>query len=112
MTARRWAIAGLVILLAVIIGVLARWNLSQQEASVTPEAPSAAAPETPVAEPPPSTAAKMPEDPSAPAPSGPTFDVVRVEPDGGAVIAGRAAPDADVELLSNGSEIERTKSNE
>src|SRR5262245_35965157 len=103
MTPRRWAIAGLVILLAVIIGVLARWNLSQQEASVTPEAPSMAAPEPPPAVAPPQTAAPMPEDPSAPATSGPTFDVVRVEPTGEAVIAGRAAPDTDVELRSNGS---------
>ncbi len=32
----------------------------------------------------------------------PTFDIARIEPTGEAVIAGRAAPDATVELLRNG----------
>ncbi len=33
---------------------------------------------------------------------GPSFDVVRIEPNGDAVVAGRAAPGATVELLRNG----------
>ena len=37
----------------------------------------------------------------------PTFDVARVEPSGDAVIAGRAAPGATVELLRNGEPHDR-----
>ncbi|GGC72994.1 hypothetical protein GCM10010994_34220 [Chelatococcus reniformis] len=43
----------------------------------------------------------------APDPSQPVFDVVRVEPNGEAVIAGRAAPRSTVELLRNGVVVER-----
>jgi nucleoid-associated protein YgaU len=43
---------------------------------------------------------------AAPAPS---FDLVRVEPTGDAVMAGRAAPMATVEVLSNGAVISTTK---
>ncbi|SEP07250.1 Nucleoid-associated protein YgaU, contains BON and LysM domains [Methylobacterium sp. ap11] len=38
-------------------------------------------------------------------PPAPSFDVVRVEPNGDAVIAGRAAPDATVELLVDGRPV-------
>ena len=38
----------------------------------------------------------------------PAFDVVRVEPDGESVVAGRAAPGASVELLRNGVVHDRT----
>ncbi len=39
----------------------------------------------------------------------PRFDIVRVNPQGGAVIAGRAAPGSEVILRSNGHEIGRTR---
>lgn len=39
--------------------------------------------------------------------SGPTFDVVRVEPNGDSVIAGRAAPGATIDLLRNGEPFAR-----
>jgi hypothetical protein len=39
----------------------------------------------------------------------PSFDLVRVEPDGSAVIAGRAAPYADLILLHNGEPIGKVK---
>lgn len=39
---------------------------------------------------------------------GPRFDVVRVSPDGGSVIAGRARPGAEVTVLDKGEEIGRT----
>ncbi len=42
----------------------------------------------------------------------PSFDIVRVAPGGSAVVAGRAAPDADVALLDNGREIGRAKADE
>ena len=41
--------------------------------------------------------------------SGPTFDVVRVEPDGSSVIAGRSIPGAEILLLLNGAVHERAK---
>jgi nucleoid-associated protein YgaU len=40
--------------------------------------------------------------PAAPTPIVPSFDIVRVEPNGDSVIAGRAAPGATIELLRNG----------
>jgi nucleoid-associated protein YgaU len=39
----------------------------------------------------------------------PSFDIVRVERDGRAVIAGRAAPDAEVEVRSGGQVIDRVR---
>ena len=39
----------------------------------------------------------------------PTFDVARIGPDGRAVIAGRAQPDAKVVLLDGGKEIAQTR---
>jgi nucleoid-associated protein YgaU len=58
--------------------------------------PSGAAPAEPV-RPAPDQAAKPDADPIAP-----SFDVVRDEPDGESVIAGRGAPGATIELLRNG----------
>ncbi|MCZ7453989.1 LysM peptidoglycan-binding domain-containing protein [Rhizobium rhizogenes] len=54
--------------------------------------------------------------PAVPAPAGaaqatpgvPTFDVLRVEPDGSAVVAGKAQPGAKLEILSNGKVIAQT----
>jgi LysM repeat protein len=43
--------------------------------------------------------------PAAPADEAPTFDVVRVEPDGSTVVAGRAAPGAKVVMRVDGAEI-------
>lgn len=116
MTARRLAIFGLVILLAVALGVFARWQVTRNEAAapqaesapVTAEqAPQAVAPQ----DIPPQAAAPMPEEPGQGA-TRPTFDVVRVEPGGEAIIAGRAAPGSEVELLANGNVIDRTRANE
>jgi nucleoid-associated protein YgaU len=109
MSARRLAVFGLVIFLAVVIGVLARREV--MDWSGAPEAPAV------TAETPPKTVAPMAEDPAQPgapamAPTRPTFDVVRVEPRGDAIIAGRAAPGSEVELLANGGVIDRTKANE
>ncbi|WP_282181021.1 LysM peptidoglycan-binding domain-containing protein [Aliiroseovarius marinus] len=46
-----------------------------------------------------------PTEPSA-SPNAPAFDVVRVDPDGRAVVAGHAAPGASVQLSFNGTPIE------
>ncbi len=40
--------------------------------------------------------------------AGPTFDIARIEPNGDAVIAGRAAPGVSVELLRDGEVHDRT----
>jgi hypothetical protein len=45
------------------------------------------------------------------APARPSFDIVRVSPDGAAVIAGRAAPNADVTISDQGGEIGRARAN-
>lgn len=49
----------------------------------------------------------------APAPNGaaqlPSFDVLRVEPDGSAVIAGKAQPNSNLEILNNGQVIAQSK---
>src|SRR5258708_336203 len=44
---------------------------------------------------------------TAPVPGAPSFDVVRVNPRGEAVIAGRAAPGAEVRVLDGDREIGR-----
>lgn len=48
-----------------------------------------------------------PPSPPAGGDSGPEFDIVRIEPNGEAVIAGRATPGATVELLRNGQPHDR-----
>jgi nucleoid-associated protein YgaU len=59
----------------------------------------------------PTGSARTPGDPPAPmpAPVVPDFDVVRVEPNGEAVIAGRAAPNAAVALLVDGKPVAQTR---
>ncbi|WP_427022975.1 LysM peptidoglycan-binding domain-containing protein [Aureimonas ureilytica] len=86
-------------------------------APVSASAPAASAPEAPKQEAstPAPAASTQPATPAEPAkaqeaasaasaePSAPSFDVVRVEPDGATVLAGRAAPNATVSL-QNGTE--------
>jgi nucleoid-associated protein YgaU len=74
----------------------------------TAPAPSGAAPATSVQNQPPPAASVVPQPALAaatPAPSpeaiAPSFDIVRVEPNGDSVIAGRSAPGATIELLRN-----------
>ncbi|WP_343079398.1 LysM peptidoglycan-binding domain-containing protein [Ostreiculturibacter nitratireducens] len=79
--------------------------------------PTAAAPET-VAEP--ETSASVPETTAAPAqpepapapaamPAAPTFDTVRSEADGSTLVAGKAAPGAEVRVLVDMAEAARVK---
>lgn len=44
-----------------------------------------------------------------PAPGPPTFDILRVEPDGSVVIAGKAAPATDIEILGAGKVLGKTR---
>ena len=74
--------------------------------AVAPEAAPAPAPAAPTAHAP---AAQRPPEAAAPSPA-PRFDVVRVGARGTAVIAGRAAPGAEVLLFANGErELARTR---
>ena len=56
----------------------------------------------------PETVPETPELPEAAAPEPPVFDVVRVDADGNALIAGRAMPNAEVSVLLDGVEVSKT----
>lgn len=53
-----------------------------------------------------------PETPSAPPGDEPSFDVVRIEPDGSGLVAGRAKPGAEVDVVVDGEVIAQTKADE
>jgi nucleoid-associated protein YgaU len=70
-----------------------------------PKEPAAAAPRIP-----PAAVASDQGDPAGIEPgAAPSFDIVRIAPDGRAVMAGRAAPDAEVELRSGDRVIDRVR---
>ncbi|SIP92888.1 LysM domain-containing protein [Rhizobium sp. RU20A] len=75
---------------------------SAGEGATNPDAAaSAAAPETQATDAQPSAASPaQPSDQTAASTGMPSFDVLRVEPDGSAVIAGRAAPNTTIRILS------------
>ncbi|CAN7216988.1 LysM peptidoglycan-binding domain-containing protein [Agrobacterium tumefaciens] len=56
----------------------------------------------------PAKPAAAPPDAAQSSAATPTFDVLRVEPDGSAVIAGKAQPGAKLEILSNGKVVAQT----
>lgn len=104
--------AAAVAVVAVLLGVLdEEWPQTPATSQNASPSLSAESPGTqPSASPPATAPAPTPVDPSAApagkaaaspaeAPIAPSFDVVRVEPDGESVIAGRAAPGATIELL-------------
>jgi nucleoid-associated protein YgaU len=81
----------------------------QQQAAVQPQAtvePAPAATPQPAPEPTPAPEAATP-----PKPMAPSFDTVRVEPTGDAVIAGRAEPGSEVIVKHNGNVIGTTVAN-
>ena len=88
---------------------------SQQAASAAAQTPAPAAPApaaaSPTASRPPAQVASKPAS-AAPAPepepTPPQFDIVRVEPSGEAVIAGRAAPKAKVTVTDHGQVVAET----
>ncbi|MGE3247572.1 MAG: LysM peptidoglycan-binding domain-containing protein [Beijerinckiaceae bacterium] len=71
--------------------------LPSKPADAGPQKPSAASP------------AAGPASAKSPDPARPAFDIVRVEPSGDAVVAGRAQPGADVELLNKGKPVASAK---
>ena len=79
-------------------------------ATATPAETRRAEPSVPAAAPGPAPPAEQPAAAAREAPVAPSFDVVRVEPTGESVIAGRAAPGATVELLRNGKSHARVAS--
>ncbi len=92
-----WRVAGLVAG-AALLGLAVWWGSASHR---TPpiEVPSASI--APVA----STVVAQAPAPAAAAPTAPSFDIVRVNPQGNTVIAGRAAPGAEVSVQQNGQEI-------
>ncbi|MDE2200544.1 MAG: LysM peptidoglycan-binding domain-containing protein [Rhodospirillales bacterium] len=60
---------------------------------------------------PPAATAPAPNASAGSAPAAPSFDIVRVGPGGDAVLAGRAAPGAQVTVTGNGKTIGRTTAN-
>lgn len=90
----------------------AQTQTAQTQTVATQTAPTPAAPvrivpaETATTQ---ATAAPTAPDQTATGPEAPSFDVVRISPQGSAVVAGRAAPNADVTLLDNGRAIGHTQ---
>jgi nucleoid-associated protein YgaU len=74
-------------------------------ASAPPESKAPVVPPAPLAVPAPSPAATASASDEKPSSLKPTFDVVTVDPSGEAVIAGRAAPNAKVELRDAGKGV-------
>jgi nucleoid-associated protein YgaU len=102
-TMARWPLL-LGALAAVVAGVVA-WFVMRPGPAPTPVVAGTVAPSVPAPAPPPAPAA-------TPAPGAPSFDIVRVTPEGNAVIAGRAAPSAEVTLRDNGTAIGSVKADE
>lgn len=95
---RREAVVGLVAVAVLAVAGIAYWRWSGESRVAPPRV--AVAPPPPIqAAPPPGAVAPTSPSPVAPAPS---FDVVRISPQGEAVIAGRAAPGAEVTVLDDG----------
>ncbi len=75
------------------------------QAAVVPVAPPVVTAPPPAPPAPPVAAVAVPVPVPVPVPVAPSFDVVRVNPTGDAVIAGRAEPGASVAILDNGTKI-------
>ena len=113
-----WAAAGLGLLAmtGVVLGLWYTMSDSRrvEEAGRAPAepVPTAAAPAAPASDDALAAGEADRDDPSAPtvqehsaSTMAPTFDLIRIEPDGQAVIAGRAAPETELILLDNGQPI-------
>ncbi|MBS0561206.1 MAG: LysM peptidoglycan-binding domain-containing protein [Proteobacteria bacterium] len=88
------ALLGLVVLAAAAVFGLRVAHLRQQAANLRGPAAPALAPPHP---------APAPSPPPGPPP--PSFDIVRIAPNGDAVLAGRAAPGAEVSVLADGKPV-------
>jgi len=92
---RRDAVIGLIVVAVVVVAGIAYWRWSAEQ-------PAAPPPVVATEPPPPAPAAPPP-----PAAAAPSFDIVRVNPQGEAVIAGRAAPGAEVTVRDGNKELGR-----
>lgn len=102
----RWLAALLIAVVAV--GAVAWWTLrGAPEPLDMPEAPPAEPVASAPAEAEAAPAAATPPDPAAAI--APSVDVVRIEPDGGTVIAGRAAPGSELIVLDRGTPLGTVK---
>ena len=105
---RAIAACGLALAALGMAGAVVAYLLVQPEAPAMDLPVASSAPATPgIAPAAPSVATAAP----APAPIAPTFDVVRVGPQGSAVIAGRAAPGAQVVVRDGGQDIGQAQAN-
>jgi len=115
---RRIAIFGIVVLVALAAGFYFAFQQGYLGTVATApkapgETPPAPPPESAVPESKPQSAAQPPAPAPAPAPQPtgpaaevvPSFDVVRIDPRGNAVVAGRATPGAEVSILNKDQEI-------
>lgn len=108
----RWILIG--VGAAAAVAAIALWLTAEKEGgeiAAVPATQEAAAPAPAVPAP---AAAPGSEPQSAPqaSPAAPSFDIVRIAPDGAGVIAGRAAPNAEVELLADGEVVARAQASE
>ena len=97
---KRFFVLGLVGVALVVAGVIWGWLQLRPEAPLTASAPK------------PSSTRPTPASPAVPditVPERPSFDVVRVNPAGDAVMAGRAAPNALVVIMDGEHEIGRVQ---
>jgi nucleoid-associated protein YgaU len=78
----------------------------EPEQTVEAEPEEAANPE-PVAEPVAEEEPQAAPEPGVPALAAPSLDTIRIEPDGSAILAGKAAPGSELSIRLNGTEIER-----
>lgn len=114
---RRGAVLAAVGLVAgfVLIGVAASgtrlFSLAAPDAPPSAPTPSEAPAPTPLAALPtrPDTSQAVPKTAASEAPA---FDVIRVEPDGASVVAGRGRPGAEIEILRDGAPFARAKADE
>jgi nucleoid-associated protein YgaU len=94
---RRTLISALVVAIVAVVAGLAAWRLTAPPSQLSPRASG-----------PPPTVSQAPSG----APEAPSFDIVRVTPQGEAVIAGRAEPGAEVIVRDGIRELGRAKANE
>jgi hypothetical protein len=85
---RRDAVVGVVAVAVIVVAGLTFWRWNGERGAAPPALPTAAAPPPALASP-------------AVAVPAPSFDVMRINPQGGAVIAGRAVPGAEVTVLDD-----------
>lgn len=116
---RNVLIAGIAAVVSIVAIAVLAWRAAQVTAPLPPQRPVASAPESsavpapqvagvPASQPAQSANQSVQGAPAAPAGAtgpAPTFDVVRVEPSGETVVAGRAAPGSIVNLLASGKPV-------